>query len=275
MHESTTHQNTTASVQSPIIILAIILIPVLITAFVMLYMFPETLGANSFAWPITPLMSSMMLGATYLGGAYFFLVVLFSRQWRHVWLGFLPITVFAGTLGIATLLHWDRFMHERFTFLIWTFIYFTVPFILPVLWYRNQQHAAATADEQDRPLPTTIRWTIGALGAVMTISGLLLLIYPPLMIETWPWTLTALTSRVMSACFLLAGLVAVSIAYVNSWKSTRYLLQAQAITVVLMLAAIFIARGNFDWSQPTSWIFTAGLAGVLLLIAITYVLMRE
>jgi hypothetical protein len=126
MDKRASAQMSVVPVQTPLIILSVLLVPVLVVAFAMLYLFPDT-GADRFAWPVNPLMSSMMLGATYLGGAYFFLVVLLSRQWRHVWLGFLPITAFAGTLGIATMLHWDRFAHDRWAFWVWAFLYFAVP----------------------------------------------------------------------------------------------------------------------------------------------------
>jgi hypothetical protein len=77
-------------VQPLILILSALLVPVLLVAFFMLYALPDV-GLDYFAWPVTPLMSSMMLAATYLGGAYFFSAVLISRRWRHVWLGFCPL----------------------------------------------------------------------------------------------------------------------------------------------------------------------------------------
>jgi hypothetical protein len=213
----------------------------------------------------------MMLGATYLGGAYFFVVVLLSRQWRHVWLGFLPITAFAGALGIATLLHWDRFVHERWAFQIWALLYFTVPFILPVLWYRNQRPAAGA---QERQLPPLSRWAFGLLGAILTIAAVLLLFMPEQMAAAWPWTLTALTARIMASMYILPGLVGLGIAFDGRWDSARYLLQAQAISIILMLIAAYVARADFDWSAPASWFFTGGLSLVLLLIAYTYIRMK-
>ncbi|MBN1248843.1 MAG: hypothetical protein JXC32_14375 [Anaerolineae bacterium] len=48
-------------------VLAAIVVPFLVVAFGMLYLFPDSSGAV-FAWPIKPHMSAMMLGATYLGG---------------------------------------------------------------------------------------------------------------------------------------------------------------------------------------------------------------
>jgi hypothetical protein len=261
-------------VQPVLIVLSALLIPILTVAFIMLYLFPQSIGADYFAWPINPAMSSMMLGATYLGGAFFFVVVLVSRKWRHVWLGFIPVSAFAGTLGIATLLHWDRFVHERFAFQLWAFLYFTVPLILPILWYRNHRLYSVEKDYQEHDLNHLSRWSFGALGIILTIAGMLLLFFPQQMINTWPWTLTPLTARVMSSIFILPGLVGLSLAYVGSWESTRFLLQAQAFTIILMLIASFVARDDFDWNFPGSWLFIGGLSLVLILIVYTFISMR-
>ena len=51
--------------------LAAIIVPILTVAFGMLYLFPER-TEELFAWALRPSMSAMMLGAAYLGGAYFF-----------------------------------------------------------------------------------------------------------------------------------------------------------------------------------------------------------
>lgn len=274
MHSRLSAESDVVPVHRALVILSLLLIFILTAAFIILYVLPHEAGGEIFAWPINPRMSSMMLGATYLGGAYFFAVVLLSRQWRHVWLGLLPVSLFAGTLGVATLLHWENFVHERFTFQLWAFLYFTVPLFLPVLWYRNQRLApggAGWAMEMEGVLPPLSRRAFGALGVVMTIAGLMLFIVPRLMIDLWPWTLSPLTARIMAAIFLLPGVTGLSMAYDGSWSSTRYLMQAQAFTVILMLVAVVIARDDFAWEQPTSWLFVGGLSLTLLLIVYSYV----
>jgi hypothetical protein len=261
-------------VQPLLLILAALLVPVLVVAFFMLYVLPDV-GEAHFAWPVRPLMSSMMLGATYLGGAYFFLIVLISRHWRHVWLGFLPITAFAGTLGIATLLHWDLFVHTRWAFWIWALLYITVPLFLPILWHLNQRLTADVKMAREGDLPRPVRQILGGLGIILTISAVLLLFVPELMIATWPWTLTPLTARIMSSMFILPGLVGLGMAYDGSWASACYLLKAQAISIGLMLIAIVVARADFDWTAPTSWFFSGGMSGIFLFIGYIHYLMRE
>lgn len=263
-----------APVQPVIVVLSLLLIPVLVAAFIILYIMPHDVGRNIFAWPVNPRMSSMMLGATYFGGAYFFLIALVSRKWRHVRLGLLPVTSFAGTLGIATLLHWQNFVHDRLAFWLWAFLYFTVPLILPFLWYRNERLATRPDIEREGFLPMALRWAFGALGAVMVIASLLLFFLPQLMIASWPWTLTPLTSRIMAAMFILPGLTGLSIAYDGSWSSARFLFHAQVISIVFMLIAAVIARADIDWAAPTAYLFIGSLTLVVLLIAIAHIVRK-
>ena len=119
-------------------ILGGLVVPVLLVAFFMLYLLPDDSGLL-FAWPIKPRMSAMMLGATYLGGAYFFSRVMVARRWHAVRLGFLPVSTFAGILGIATVLHWDKFTPNHISFVLWVILYFSLPFIIPLVWYANQR----------------------------------------------------------------------------------------------------------------------------------------
>lgn len=107
--------------------LAAVIIPFLVVAFVILYFLPHDTD-KLFAWTIKPTMTPMMLGAAYLGGIYFFTRVIAAKQWHLVKLGFLPVTIFASLLGIATILHWDRFNHSHISLIEATisFLFFRV-----------------------------------------------------------------------------------------------------------------------------------------------------
>jgi hypothetical protein len=93
-------------------LLALVIVPFLLGAFVILYFFPKE-TARLFAWPIKPTMTSMVLASAYLGGAYFFLRVLVERHWNAIKIGFPPVILFAGLLGVATVMHWDVFNHRH------------------------------------------------------------------------------------------------------------------------------------------------------------------
>jgi len=95
-----------------------IIVPFLVAAFAILYLFPDH-TQELFAWGIKPRMSAMMLGAAYIGGAYFFVRAAAFARWHWVKVGFLPVTTFATLMGIATILHWDRFNHSHISFFAW------------------------------------------------------------------------------------------------------------------------------------------------------------
>jgi hypothetical protein len=246
--------------------LAAVIIPFLLAAFLILYLTPGQSGVR-FAWPIKPAMTAMMLGATYLGGVYFFGRVLFARQWHTVRLGFIPVTTFAALMGVSTLLHWDRFTHGSLAFQLWAVLYFTTPFIVPLVWALNQRQNPDPAASAEPRFSRPLTLAVGGLGAVLTVVSLLLFLFPSLMIPTWPWTLTPLTARAMAAMFSLAGLVGLGVAIDPRWSSAGILFQSQALPVVLILLAMLPARPDIAWSNPSSWFFIGGMLLVLALIA--------
>src|SRR4051812_11769850 len=102
---------------------ALFIVPFLLGAWVILYLFPDR-TAQLWAWPIAATMTSMVLASAYLGGAYFFVRVLRERHWHAIGTGFLAVTAFASLLGVATVLHWDKFSHRHVTFWLWAALYF-------------------------------------------------------------------------------------------------------------------------------------------------------
>jgi hypothetical protein len=248
-------------------LLAAIIVPILLAAFIMLFLFPNDSG-RLFAWPIKPPVSAMLLGATYLGGAYFFARVVFSRQWHTVRLGLIPVSVFAGMLGIATLLHWDKFTHGHISFILWAFLYFTLPFVIPVVWYLNQRANQKGRSEPERRFSGGLRLAIGGVGALMLVSSAILLVIPQWMIPIWPWTLSPLTARVMAAMFALPGLVGLSVAFDGRWSAASIIFQAQALSILFFLIAIVMVKDEIQWSQLGSWTFLVGLLLVILLIGL-------
>lgn len=246
---------------------AALVIPFLVVAFVILFILPQN-TEQLFAWKIQPSMSAMMLGAAYAGGIYFFAGVLRSKEWHKVKVGFLPVTSFASLLGIATILHWDRFTHGQISFVAWAGLYFTAPFIVFAVWLRNRSQDSGQAEAQDAIIPSTARLVMGAFGIATLSISLFLFLQPAIMVELWPWKLTPLTARVMGAMFSLPGIVGLGIALDERWSAARLILQSQGFSILLILVAAVVARNDFDWANPGSWLFTGGLAAMLISIVI-------
>ncbi len=254
-------------------LVAIFVIPFLVVAFGILYILPfET--EKLFAWKIQPTMSAMMLGAAYAGGIYFFIGVVRSKYWHKIKVGFLPVISFASMLGIATILHWDRFNHNHISFIAWAGLYFTTPFILFFVWLRNKTQDSGLVDNQEILIPSLVRSIIGAIGGVTLIISLFLFIEPSIMIAQWPWALTPLTSRVMGAMFALPGFVGLGIALDARWSSAKIILQSQSFSILFILLAAIRAQNEFDWTQIASWLFVGGLGIMLAGIIMFYINMQ-
>ncbi len=251
---------------------AALVIPFLVAAFVILYIFPQD-TEKLFAWKINSSMTAMMLAAAYAGGIYFFARVLLASKWHQIKVGVLPVTTFASMLGIATLLHWDKFNHSHVSFFAWAGLYFTTPFIVLAVWLRNRpqdphQNASSTLT------PMTARLVIGGFGVVTLLISLFLFLVPSAMIAVWPWALTPLTARVAGAMFALPGVVGLGIALDARWDAAQVILESQGFSIVLILIAVGRARAEFDWTKPASWLFAGGLTFMLVVIAAFYAAMQ-
>ena len=251
-----------------------LVIPFLVVAFIILYIFPDQTGML-FAWKIQPSISAMMLGSAYAGGIYFFTGVLRSRQWHKVKVGFLPVIAFASLLGIATILHWDKFNHSHVSFFAWAGLYFTTPFIVSFVWLRNRKQDAGNSGEQDTIIPYTWRLIMGAFGSITLVISLFLFLQPGMLISLWPWTLTPLTARVMGAMFALPGLVGLGIALDKRWDAAILILQSQGFSILLILIASILSSQDYDWAYGGSWLFVGGLGLMLVSIILLILFMNN
>lgn len=250
--------------------IAVLVIPFLLVAFVILYLTPVQ-TERWFAWALRPTMSAMMLGSAYAGGVLFFTSVWRSRRWHEVANGFPAVATFATLLGVATVVHWDRFDHDHVAFYAWAGLYFTTPVLVAAAWWRNRAHApqrigAIGADDR---LPPVVRVVLAGVGATAAVVAFLLFAVPTSMVELWPWSLTPLTARVMSALFALPGVVGLAMTLDPRWSAAKPLVQAQLLSIALILVAAMRARHEFDWTSPTPWGFVVGLAALMTLLVAT------
>ena len=238
-------------------VLAAVIIPFLLVAFALLYFWPSADDtARLFAWRIVPGFTSMVLGSVYLGGAYFFVRVIRASRWHTVGGGFIPVGSFASLMGIATILHWDRFIHSNVAFWLWAGLYFTTPFLVFAVWWLNRrERTAPTAD--DLQLSPRTALVIGLFGVAATATSLFLFLVPAAAIAVWPWTLTELTARVTGAIFAL-GVAGLGAFTDRRWTSFRVLLQVAAFMVVLILISAIRSRADIDPANPLTWLFVSG-----------------
>jgi hypothetical protein len=249
-----------------------VIIPFLVLAFVVLDGWPRDTG-RLFAWPIKPPLTPLILGSVYLGGAYFFARAVRAGRWHTIKGGFPPVATFAALMGIATILHWEKFTHSHVAFWLWAGLYFTTPFLIAGVWIVNRRFEDPTAGA-GVVVPERMARVIGAIGILaMTMSSFLFLV-PERAIDIWPWTLTPLTARVMGAIFAL-GLAAIGAFTERRWSAYRLLVQVEMIMLALILVAG--VRGASDWnpSDILTWLFAVGFIGVLGASVVLYLRMER
>jgi hypothetical protein len=240
--------------------LSAVIVPFLVGAWVILYLFPDD-TKRLFAWTIRPTMTPMVLASAYLGGAYFFVRVVRERHWHAVKTGFLAVTLFAALLGVATILHWDKFNHRHVTFWIWVVLYFTTPFLVLGGWLANRRHAPLPSPEEPR-LGRTARFVIALVGMVALLQGALMFVDPPLELRYWPWLLTPLTCRVLGAVFCL-GVAGIAVLADPRWTSVKLMVQVAMLMIALILIAAARAVAEFDTHQPLTWMLLSGFVAIL------------
>jgi hypothetical protein len=249
-----------------------VVVIVLLVAAVILYLFPNR-TTELFAWTIHPTMSALLMGAGYGAGAYYFARVVLSRKWHWVGLYFPAIATFTAILGLTTILYWDRFNQGTIPFYAWVLLYFTTPFLLPLLWLRNRRTDPGTPDPDDVVVPPAIRVGAGIAGAGLLAVAAGLILLPDQMIRVWPWTLTP------PVCFSIGGWLSAPavcdllLAFEPRWSAWRILLQHQALAVGLILLAVVRAWPEFNPANPSTWLYVGGMVAFLVvMLAVLYVL---
>ncbi|MEX1078391.1 MAG: hypothetical protein WED09_04715 [Homoserinimonas sp.] len=238
---------------------AALVLPFLAVASVLLYLLPRRTD-ELFAWTINPPLTAMFLASAYLGGIWFFVGVLMAARWHRVAVGFPAVMVFSALLGMATLIHWDRFHHDHVSFIVWAVLYLTTPFLVLIAMVTNSRVYTGRPERRDYEIPLLFRALPILIGLAALATGALLYASPGNFLGVWPWELTPLTARVVAAVLTLPGMVGLWLIFEPRWSSFRLLFQAQLTSLVFICLALVFARADLNWSRvATAW-FVAGMA---------------
>ncbi|QEO13741.1 hypothetical protein FLP10_04380 [Agromyces intestinalis] len=239
--------------------LGAVIIPFLTAAVVLLLVLPADTDAT-FAWTIEPPITAMLLGSAYFGGIWFFAWVVRETHWHRVWPGYPAVVVFATLLGVATLLHLDRFHHGHPSFTAWAALYATTPVLVLAAFLVNRRRDPWAPDRVDVDIPRAWAIALAVAGSVASVTGLVLFAAPEPFLGSWAWPLTPLTARVVGAVLTLPGFVNVWMLRDRRWSSFRWVFQAQLASLAVMLVSVAVRAGDLRWDRPAAWGFSAGIA---------------
>lgn len=249
-----------------------VIAPVLVLAFVLLWPVPTDTGQR-FAWSIRPTLTPMVLASAYLGGAYFFVRAGTTRGWHTVRGGFVPVTLFATLLGMATVIHWENFTHSSPAFWLWAALYFTAPVLVGCAFWANEVHSLAP-DDREVAVPVPVARAVAGVGALALATGLFLFVLPGVAIPIWPWALSPLTARVVGAVFCL-GVAGLGVLVDRRWSSARIPVQVGIGMVVVMVISGARAHAELLLDRPLAWAFIIGFPLLVVVQVVWYVAMER
>jgi hypothetical protein len=233
------------------------------------FIFPMSTDEH-FAWTIQAPLSTVFLGAGYLGGAMLEFAGVRERSWARTRITLPVVWLFSTMTLVATLIHLDRFHHTSpvwntaLAAWVWIFLYVVVPPLLLALliWQERQP-----GEDEPRlsPLPSWGRAALIASAGVLLAVGALLFVAPAAMMPLWPWDLTPLTSRAVGTWLFAIGFALAHAAWENDYA--RVAAGAKAYTVFAALALVAVARfpGDVHWDRPGAWLYLAFLVVAVLL----------
>lgn len=223
---------------------------------------------QAFAWTIASPLTAAFLGALYLGDIPLLLAVRREAVWAYARAAAWGVLVFTGVSLLATLLHLDKFhlgadlISARLAAWLWMVVYVSLPLLAGwLIWRQAQQPGGEPALSVAQP--AWRRRLLALAGAAALVLGLALLVVPDL--APWPWALTPLTSRAISARVLAFA----AVAYLGS-RSDDARTQAAghgslALRGGLSLIALWHFPAELDLSSAGGLLFVllCGLALVL------------
>lgn len=242
----------------PTRIVSIVIIPVLSAAFVILYLFP-TRTEQLWAWTMQGTMAPMIMGGGYLSGAYFFYRAATVRQWHRVGIGFIAITAFATLLGVATIMHWDRFNHDHVSFWAWALLYFATPFLLPWLWYENRKTDPHVLEPGDRAVPRPVQAVMAGVGAAQLVFAAVMFLRPTAVVGHTPFPMTPLVCRSLAAFVAFPAVVYLWFAFERRWSSFQILIETSLLGMLWIGVAGIRAWDEFTGSSLVVWWWRVGL----------------
>ena len=217
-----------------------------------------------FAWTIRPFLTAAILGSNYVASTFLAIVASRQRVWAYGRVSASVALVFAPITTAATLIHLNKFHTDSFFGWFWIVAYTIYPPML--VWLLIKQLRTPGGDP---PRTARVALWVKALFAIHSVvlipTGLIMFFAPKLAGSFWPWTLTPLTSRALSAWALALGVLALHSLIENDFHRIKVGLACYPVFGVMHVISIIRFNGDIDWTRTSSYIYMGFLATTFLL----------
>jgi hypothetical protein len=235
-------------------VLFVIVLPLLVIAGFVLFIFPDQ-TETYFAWTLALPLSTVYLGAGYWSSIFHAFTGTRARPWTYVRVS-IPFALTATILlAVTTFLHLDKFhlnsplLITRFITWLWIIIYVISPPILAIAWIVQNRQPGANVKGQN-PLPAWTRIGFASLAFIALLAGLSLFIAPENMSTLWPWTITPLAARAISAWLCAYGVACASLAIENDVKYGAGTCTSFFAFCILQMIVVARFPTSINWTKP-------------------------
>lgn len=204
-----------------------------------------------FAWTIQSSLTAATLGGFYFGTMIFGYLAARETDWAHVRGPAVGLLVFMFATLAATLLHLDKFHVASENWLTriatwsWLAIYVLFPIeLVAAVWLQGRMPGEDS--ERVARLPAWFRVILASHGVVGIVIALGLFFTPQTLISFWPWALTPLTARALSAWFFSFGALNLQSARENDWSRARVMSISYIVSGLFVLTALLRYNSQLD-----------------------------
>jgi hypothetical protein len=233
-----------------------------------------------FSWTIDAPITAVVLGSFYFAAINLTLLGGTQRAWVRTRAVVPGTWAFVTLVLVATLIHLDVFRPHmespnaitRFEFWVWIGAYTVEPIGLLVFGILQRTMPGSDPPRSEPPPPAAYLRVGSAAGAVATVVGAAMFLFPDTAVDLWSWPLTPLTARILGSWFVGAGLVMV----VAMWERDRWRLFVPALAFVALgpvqLIGIVRYSEQVEWGNVQLWlhlafltvVFALGVAGLVM-----------
>ncbi|MCA1839292.1 MAG: hypothetical protein ABR507_02490 [Actinomycetota bacterium] len=217
-----------------------------------------------FAWTIQPPLTAAVLGANYLSSTLLALLASRKTLWATGRVSISVALAFAPITTAATFIHLNKFHLHTFYGWFWVIAYGIYPTLLVYLLWKQLKMPGGDPP-RGKPFPIWVKLIFGAHAVLLIPLALLMFIHPASMLTVWPWKLTPLTSRALSAWVMAFGVLGAHLFYENDHTRGRVALLTYPAFGLLQVIALVRYGSAMRWGSTSALALLVFIASIFIL----------
>ena len=149
------------------------------------------------------------------------------------------------------------------------------PPLLPLLWRNNRRTDPGVPAAGDVRVPRGLRRLVAVGGGAQLGFAALIFLAPEATARRWPWAVTPLTVRTISAFVAFPAVTWLCFAFEERWSALRVPMQTATVGLVLIGVGALRTTGDFDGPSWSVRLFPVALVTTIALLVALQVAMAR